>query len=101
MWLIAASAICGTAIVVAIQLARSQARLSREVRALRSRLRSVSDRIEVVERGVGEATTQAEVAEAVLLEKGIADEEELEAARRRSEPNAGETVPVRGSRTIH
>jgi hypothetical protein len=101
MWLIAASATCGIAVVFAIQLARSQQRLLREMRALRSRLRSISERVESVERSVGEATTQAEVAGAVLLEKGIADEEELEAARRRSEPNSGEPVPVRGTRTIH
>ena len=101
MWIIAASAICGTAIVFAIQMARSQQRLSRELRIMRSSLRSVSERVESVERSVGEAATQAEVAGAVLLEKGIADAEELEAARRRSGPSAGEPVPGRGSRTTH
>ncbi len=101
MWTIAASAVFGAAAVLALHVARSQQRLSRELRVLRLRLRELSERIGSVERSVGEATTQAEVAGTVLLEKGIADAEELEAARRRFDPAPGEPAPVRGTRTIH
>jgi hypothetical protein len=98
MWIIAASAICGIAVVFAVHVARSQQRLSRELRALRSQVRAVSERLEVVARSAGEATTRSEVAGTVPPGKGSADEEELE-DRRGSEP--GDPIPVRGSRTIH
>jgi hypothetical protein len=51
--------------------------------ALGERVRELSARIAATEQDVVQAVTQAEVAESVLLEKGVADEDDLEAVRRR------------------
>ncbi len=109
MWSIVAAAlsavavlVSGLAVLFAVRANRSERRPSSEGDDLRERVRELSERLESVERSVGEAATQAEVAGTVLLEKGIADEEDLEAARRRFDPASGdEPVPVRGTRTLH
>src|SRR5512141_1982202 len=60
------------------------ARLLRKVRALEQELASVSERVdelsarlEVAEQDAAAALAQAEVAESVLLDKGVADEDDL------------------------
>lgn len=71
-------------------LASSVAHLLRRERALVAELdrlgehvRELSARLSATEQDVVQAVTQAEVAESVLLEKGVADEDDLEAVRRR------------------
>ena len=86
--------------VLARRAARAQRALAGQIRALRRELREVSGRLENAEKSAGDAATRAEVAGNVLLEKGLANEEDLEAARRRLDaPN--DAQPVRGSRTLH
>lgn len=86
--------------VLARRAAGAQRALAGQVRALRRELREVSGRLENAEKSAGDAATRAEVAGNVLLDKGLANEEDLEAARRRFD--APEDVqPVRGSRTLH
>ena len=63
--------------------------LSADVATMRERVRELSTRLEAAESDVSQALAAADVAESVLLEKGLADEEDLEAARRRF----GESAP--------
>ena len=87
-------------LVVALRAARAQRALAGQIRSLRRELRDVSGRLESAEKSAGDAATRAEVAGNVLLEKGLANEEDLEAARRRFDaPEVGQ--PVRGSRRLH
>jgi len=62
---------------------RSERRLVGTVKDLSERIRELSARVEAAEADVAHAVTQAEISESLLLEKGIADEEDIEAARRR------------------
>jgi aspartate aminotransferase-like enzyme len=55
-----------------------------DVEALSERLRELSARLDATEQDAANALAQADVAESVLLDKGVADEEDLEAARARS-----------------
>jgi MYXO-CTERM domain-containing protein len=63
---------------------REQAR-ARALEALVERVRGLSTRLDAVEGDLGGAISSAGVAERLLLEKGIADEDEVEAVRRRLE----------------
>jgi hypothetical protein len=73
----AAALVAGTAAtLVALHASRRRSqRLSEEVGRLASRL-------EEMEQATAHLAVQVEVAESVLLDKGIADEQDLEAARR-------------------
>ncbi len=86
--------------VLARRAARAQRALAGQVGALRRELREVSGRLENAEKSAGDAATRAEVAGNVLLDKGLANEEDLEAARRRFDAPE-DAQPVRGSRTLH
>jgi hypothetical protein len=79
-----AAALAGLSIV-ALLLARRVRTLTAEVIALRERVDGLASRLSAAEQDVDGAMARTEVAETVLLEKGLADEEDLEAARRRSD----------------
>lgn len=81
-----AVAVCAALAAVAVRRIRE---LADEVRALDDRVRELSVRLEAAEQDAAGALLQADVAESVLLEKGVADEEDLEAARARSGGEAG------------
>jgi hypothetical protein len=71
---------------------RRERSLAAEMTALSERVRELATRIEAAEADVAHAVTQAEIGESLLLEKGIADEEDIEAMRRRFDgepPSAG------------
>src|SRR5512138_2666157 len=78
--------------LVALELvAALAARLVRKVRALEDDVASLSERVaelsarlEAAEHDAATALAQSDVAESVLLDKGVADEDDLEAARARS-----------------
>jgi hypothetical protein len=76
------------AVVLLAALAALAARrireLGDEVRELGDRVRELSARLEATEQDAASALAQADVAESVLLDKGVADEDDLEAARARS-----------------
>jgi hypothetical protein len=55
----------------------------RDVAELADRVKELSARVDGAEQDAAAAVGRTEVAESVLLEKGLADEEDLEAARRR------------------
>jgi len=74
--------------------------LAAELRASREHLQEILDRLATAERSAGDAASQAEAAGTLLLEKGLADEEELEAARNRGEL-APDLAPQRAPRTLH
>jgi hypothetical protein len=67
--------------------------LQGDVRLLAERVRELSVRLDATEHDAASAVARADVAESVLLEKGVADEDDLEAARARS---GGEAGYVRG-----
>lgn len=74
------------AVLVAVFLARQMRReqhLRAELKEMQERMREFAARVEAAEADVAHAVTQAEISESLLLDKGIADEEDIEAARRR------------------
>lgn len=63
--------------------------------SLEERVREVTMRLDVAEHDAVAASAQAEVAERVLLEKGYADADDLEGARRRLEGEASGAARAR------
>ncbi len=81
MYVLAAVALAAAgAALAAVARART---LAASVDELRERVRELSARLDAAESDVSQALASADVAESVLLDKGVADEEDLEAARRR------------------
>ncbi len=76
--------------VLVLLLAHRVLALGAEVTELRERLQGLGSRLTASEEEVAGALARTEVAETVLLEKGLADEEDLEAARRRSDAAPGD-----------
>ncbi|WP_242344729.1 hypothetical protein [Anaeromyxobacter terrae] len=75
-----AVALLATALVRLVRRGRS---LVAEIADLGERVSELGLRLEAAEGEVAQAVTQAEIAENVLLEKGVADEDDIEAVRRR------------------
>ncbi len=74
-------------------------KLAAKVSDLGEQLRELSARVEAAEADVAHAVTQADITETLLLDKGIADEDDIEAARRRfdgGEPAASSSRYVPG-----
>jgi hypothetical protein len=84
---LAAAVLAGLALLSMLLVRRTRALLG-TVAVLEERVSDLSDRLRVVERDAAGALERTEVAEAVLLDKGLADEEDLEAARRRFDAEA-------------
>ncbi len=74
---------------------RRRRALEREVDGLRGTVQELAGRLEAAEAGAARALAAAEVSASLLVEKGVADEEELEAARARSGLAPAEAVPER------
>jgi hypothetical protein len=79
-----AAALAGLS-VVSLLLARRVRALVGEVAELQARVDGLAVRLAASEQEVAGALSRTSVAETVLLDKGLADEEDLEAARRRSD----------------
>ncbi len=82
---LALSAVAGLAVggaAAAIAAWRAWLALGRERAAFAARLAELAARLESAEREIGRVALGAEVAESVLLVKGVADEDDLELARR-------------------
>jgi hypothetical protein len=79
-----AAALAGLSVAVLL-LARRVRLAAREATELSARVDGLAARLVATEEDLAVAAERAEVAETVLLEKGLADEEDLEAARRRPE----------------
>jgi tetrahydromethanopterin S-methyltransferase subunit G len=77
-----ALALCAAALL-AVRVARLRRAHAAEHAALSERLNELAARVEAAEQDVAQALTHAQVAGTLLLEKGIADEEDVEAVRRR------------------
>jgi hypothetical protein len=69
-----------------VWLARRERALVAELATVRERLDELTARVEGAEHDAARALTQVEIAESVLVEKGVADEEDLEAMRQRFGP---------------
>jgi len=68
--------------LLAVSVLRVLRERATEARAFSEELQRLASRLEPVERELARTSLRADVAEALLLEKGIADEEDLEEARR-------------------
>lgn len=69
---------------LSLELVRRLRALAGEVAKLTERVHELGTRLEATEQDAAAALTQADVAECVLLDKGIFDEEDLEEARART-----------------
>ncbi len=69
---------------LSLELVRRLRALAAEVSALTDRVQDLSTRLETAEHDAASALAQADVAECVLLDKGVFDEDDLEEARARS-----------------
>ena len=72
-----------------------------EAAALAEQVRTLGGRLETVEEDLNRTALRADVAETVLLEKGLADEEDLEEARRYFEQNAQPRYDRQRDGSIH
>ncbi len=72
-----------------LRLVRRERTLAAEVAALSERVSDLTARLDGTEQDVARAVTQAEIAENVLLEKGVADEDDIAAVRQRFDPAGG------------
>lgn len=88
----AAAALC----LLAIRLWRRRRDHSAELFALADRVGELSARLEAAEHEVAQAVSHARVAGMLLLEKGIADEDDVEAARRRVDEGGASQARHRG-----
>ena len=68
---------------------RRERALELRVAGLADELRDLSARLEMAEQDVARAAVSGEVAENLLVEKGVADEEDVEAMRARHELDGG------------
>lgn len=100
MSLLVTGALAAVSLLVALLAVRRERAVVDELEAVRHQLRDVSGRLASVEKSAEEASSRAQAAGHVLLEKGIADADDLEAARRLDALEA-DVQPVRGSRTLH
>jgi hypothetical protein len=62
---------------------RREQALRRRLAGLAGEMRDLSTRLELAEQEVARAAVQGEVAEGLLVEKGVADEDDVEAMRAR------------------
>jgi hypothetical protein len=69
---------------LSLELVRRMRALAGEVAALTERVHELTARLESAEQDASAALTQADVAECVLLDKGVFDEDDLEQARART-----------------
>jgi DNA-binding NarL/FixJ family response regulator len=84
LWLVPLAALA-TATAFAFAALEAVKAARKEARELAEKLRELSTRLEATEQEVARAAMQADVAELVLLDKGVADEEDIEALRRQFE----------------
>ena len=84
--------------VVTFLLVRRVRGLAGDAAELSARVQELTARLDAAEHDVAAAVGRTEVAETVLLDKGLADEEDLEAARRRFDEASGEGT---GERDLH
>jgi hypothetical protein len=71
------------AALLALRSRRREQALRRELAVLTERVDELAGRVEASQADLASACTSAGVAESLLLDKGIADEDEVLAARRR------------------
>jgi hypothetical protein len=69
---------------LSLELVRRLRALAGDVATLTERVHELSARLEATEQDAAAALAQADVAECVLLDKGVFDEEDLEEARART-----------------
>ncbi len=100
MEVLPAAALAGLS-VAALLLARRVRALLADVAELSGRVTELATRLDVAEHDAAGALARTEIAESVLLDKGLADEEDLEAARRRFGDDAPPPADVRGDGELH
>jgi C4-dicarboxylate-specific signal transduction histidine kinase len=86
-----AIALVALAAALALRWRRREQARARALEALAERVRELEVRLDATADDLASARSSSGVAESLLLEKGIADEDEVEATRRRL---GGEATPV-------
>jgi hypothetical protein len=90
MGLLASFVAAAAFLALCVRFERKLSASASTIASLEEQLRVLTLRVDVAEHDAVAASSHAEVAESVLLEKGYADADDLEAARRRLER---ETAP--------
>jgi hypothetical protein len=88
---LSAAALAGLS-ALSFLLVRRVRGLTLDLAEVSERVKDLSARLDAAEHDAAAAVGRTEVAEAVLLEKGLADEEDLEAARRRFDEASHESA---------
>src|SRR5512137_137963 len=88
-------------VVLGVVALRTLRQRNAEAAALAEQVRTLGGRLETVEEDLGRTALRADVAETVLLEKGLADEEDLEEARRYFEQHAAPRYVRERDGTLH
>ena len=99
MSLLLTGSVAAVSLLVALIAVRRERAVLAELRAVRRQLRELSGRLASAEKSAEDASHRAQAAGNVLLEKGIANAEDLDAARRLDALE--DAKPARGSRTLH
>jgi len=86
---------CFVLATAVLELMRRDRGRAVEHAALAEQVRELSQRLEAAEQDVARAQTQAGVAESLLVEKGVADEEDVAEARARFDSDAEAYLPGR------
>ena len=76
-------------------LVRRERAHAAELEGLSALVRDLSQRLESAEQDLARVQTQADVTESLLVEKGVADEEDVEAVRARFDGEAAAEVRTR------
>ncbi|WP_242395198.1 hypothetical protein [Anaeromyxobacter oryzisoli] len=88
-----------------VHLRRREQAMAAQIAGLAELVRELHVRVDAAEADVAHAVTQSDIAESLLLEKGIADEEDIEEARRRfddgDDGSAAGSSQERGSGELH
>lgn len=84
MVLLALSALAAMAALL-VRAHRREREMAARISGLADELRELASRLAAAEDQVGRAITQGEVAENLLVEKGVADEDDVEAMRARQD----------------
>ena len=100
VWLVPLAALATTTAIAFAALEAVKA-ARRDALALAEKVRELSTRLEATEQEVARAAMQADVAELVLLDKGVADEEDIEALRRQFEEQSQDAIARDRDGTVH
>lgn len=87
-----------------VHLRKREQAVTAQLAGLTERIRELQVRVDAAEADVAHAVTQCDIAESLLLEKGVADEEDIEEVRRRfgdADAGSADSSQERGGGELH